>query len=219
MKFAELPLHIPLVKIDNFDQWIEEFSNKNREILPNYRSIHERLVALQSKLTVDPINYILNLSKRDNLTDREVADKINSLISKEFNWTPKMIFTLRKQCDILWNDYRNELFEKARAAYTQPTPVQDVVEIYLSRISEIIPDLWIARIQNEEERITKLVLTAGFSSMDYFFSELVAQNLWERPIKTILDALYEKHSIPEWKGNRVWYVYIRNKIRALKIIL
>lgn len=100
MKYEELPLHIPLVKIASFEEWQKKFS-KNGALLPNYRTINTRLVMVQSKLLSDPINYIVNISKKENLSDKEVADALNTLIEKTDEWTPKMVFTLRKQCGIL----------------------------------------------------------------------------------------------------------------------
>jgi hypothetical protein len=86
MNIEELPLLEPIVGIISLSVWKEKY------IGPNFSRQLQRLESLEKTVQKDPIAYIASLSKEEHLSDAIIAQQLGT------PWTPKMIFTLRKQC-------------------------------------------------------------------------------------------------------------------------
>jgi hypothetical protein len=124
-----------------------------------------------------------------------------------------MIFTLRKQCWIAWNDHRQANADALKNRPKQTSRVQSRVAVYLKKIHNlegIQPD--------PSTSLDTMIISIGFQNLDKFFVTMQEHDFWERPTKQIIDALCDKYGIPIWKGNRVWRVYIQSKLRVREVI-
>ena len=128
-----------------------------------------------------------------------------------------MIFTLRNQIWLEGNDGIQYL-------QSGDQNVKEYNQRNTKKIEEIIDGLpahieSISTGSSLEETLDSLFLSTNWKNIDAFFQEMVStHNFWERPIKKILDILYDVAEIQSGKWYRVGMVYIRTKISALRNI-
>lgn len=214
------------LSLSSLDEWVQKYSrydkNNNSDIIPNYKNIHSRLLRIWEYLPVgfsDPIVYIISLSKEKHHSDRVIAKMLNDLFlwKEESKWTSKMIFTLRKQIWLEGNDGIQYL-------QSGDQNVKEYNQRNAKRVEKIIDGLpnhieVISSGSSLEQTIDSLFLSTNWKNIDVFFQEMVfTHNFWERPIKKILDTLYDVADIQSGNWHRVGIVYIRTKISALKNI-
>ena len=215
------------LSLSSLDEWVKKHSRydkkNNSDIIQNYKSTYSRLLRIWEHLPEwfsDPIVYIISLSKEKHYSDRVIAKMLNDLFSskdEENNWTSKMIFTLRNQIWLEGNDGIQYL-------QSGDQNVKEYNQRNTKKIEEIIDGLpahieSISTGSSLEETLDSLFLSTNWKNIDAFFQEMVStHNFWERPIKKILDILYDVAEIQSGKWYRVGMVYIRTKISALRNI-
>lgn len=214
------------LSLSSLDEWVNQYSNYengNYELISNYQNTHSRLMVLWKHLVegfTDPIEYIISLSKEKHCSDKAIAQILNNLLlwkkEKEV-WTSKMVFTLRKQIWLKWNDGTQylESGDQNVKEYNQRNiqKVEEIIRNFPRDMEKPPENLSI------EEVIDILLLSTNWKNIDAFFQEMVlTHHFWERPIKQILDTLYDIAEIPGGKGHRVGMVYIRTKISIAKLM-